>query len=81
MSQIIYQNNLGEFLVYLQGHEVTREEIKIGCITSTRWTNDLQKARVFQSPISKAIYKALSEKVEGVIPWEVSIKIERDFVN
>jgi len=80
MSQIIYQNISGEFLVYLQGHEVTRQEVKIGCITSTKWTNDLQKARVFQSPISKAIYEALNEKVGGVIPWEVNIKLERNLV-
>jgi len=80
MSQTIYQNKSGEFLVYLQGYEVTREEKKIGCITSTRWMNDLQKAKVFQSPLSKLIYDALNEKVGGVVPWEVSIKIERDLV-
>jgi len=76
MSQTVYQNNSGEFIVYLQGHESN----SIGCITFTRWTNDLQKAKVFQSPISKPIYDALNEKVGGVIPWEVNIKIERDLV-
>jgi len=76
MSQTVYQNKLGEFLVYVCGHESNN----IGCITSTRWTNDLQKAKVFQSPLSDAIYNALIEKVGGVVPWEVSIGIERDLV-
>jgi len=73
MSQIIYQNNSGEHLVFITAHETNN----IGVIVSTKWTNDLQKARVFQSPISNAIYEALNEKVGGIIPWEVSIKIER----